>query len=77
MALAVGNTPIIAVTDMSKGQTITFICIYFTNMTTENIFRVICCVKKDGGEKHIRLICEQEVVIHVFYMSTIAVSSDA
>lgn len=75
MALAVGNTPIIAVTDMSKGQTITLICIYFTNMTTENIFRVICCVKKDGGEKHIRLICEHKArssdtrVLYVYHCS--------
>lgn len=47
-ALAVRNTPIIAVTDMSKGQSIIFMCICVTNMTTENIFREICCVKKDA-----------------------------
>lgn len=60
LTLAVRNTPIMTVTDMSKGQSIIFICIYFTNMTTENIFREICCVKKDGREKHIRVICEHK-----------------
>lgn len=43
------NTAIMAVSDMSKGQSIIFMCIYLTNMTTENIFRETDCVKKDGA----------------------------